>query len=91
MELVAIFAWNTQPGNGGKGKEKGRGENGVGYVKKHLLAGRDLPDFRALNPAAQQWLDTVANGRLHGETHNTPTALWHKERPALRPPPAASV
>ena len=32
----------------GKGNEKGRVEAGVGYVKKNLLSGFDIPDFNAL-------------------------------------------
>src|SRR5256885_2294687 len=75
------------PCNVGKGNEKGRVENGVGYVKKNFLAGLEMPDFSALNPAARQWLDTVANVRLHGATRETPTALWHTERPSLHPLP----
>ena len=62
-------------------------ENGVGYVKKNFLAGLAIPDFSALNPPARHWLDTVANVRLHGETREQPTALWHTERPSLRPLP----
>jgi hypothetical protein len=69
--------------NVGKGNEKGRVENGVGYVKKNFLAGLELPDFSALNPAARQWLDTVANVRLHSETRDKPVQAWHKERPYL--------
>ena len=75
------------PCNVGKGNEKGRVENGVGYVKKNFLAGLELPDFSALNPAARHWLETVANVRLHGETRAKPIALWDKERPSLRPLP----
>src|SRR6266540_3339459 len=75
------------PCNVGKGNEKGRVENGVGYVKKNFLAGLDIPDFQVLNPAARHWLDTVANVRVHGETREPPTVLWHTERPALRPVP----
>ena len=69
--------------NVGKGNEKGRVENGVGYVKKNFLAGLELPDFSALNPAARQWLDTVANVRLHSETREKPVQAWHTERPYL--------
>jgi len=47
----------------------------------------EIADFSALNPAARQWLDTIANVRLHGETRAQPTALWHKEQPSLRPLP----
>jgi len=69
----------------GKGNEKGRVENGVGYVKKNFLNGLDLLDFSAVNPAAQLWLDTIANVRLHGETHRRPVDLFKEEQPTLRP------
>ena len=75
------------PGTVGKGHEKGRVEHGGGSVTKHCLAGLALPDCSALPPAARPWLDTVAHGRLHGATRDTPTALWHTERSALRPLP----
>ncbi|HEY5866825.1 MAG TPA: IS21 family transposase [Candidatus Tectomicrobia bacterium] len=87
LDFAHHSGFTIAPCNVGKGNEKGRVENGVGYVKKNFLAGLDLPDFSALNPAARYWLDTVANVRLHGETRDTPTALWHKERPSLRPLP----
>lgn len=70
-----------------KGNEKGRVENGVGYVKKNFLAGADLPDFAAINPAARIWLDTVANVRIHGETRKKPVEMLLAERPHLLPLP----
>jgi len=73
--------------NVGKGNEKGRVENGVGYVKKNLLNGLKIPDFSAINPAARHWLDTVSNIRIHGETHQKPIDLFGKERPCLNPVP----
>jgi len=71
-----------------KGNEKGRVENGVGYVKKNLLNGLEIPSFSALNPAARQWMDTVANVRIHGETHCQPLECFAQEKPLLRPLPA---
>jgi len=47
-----------------KGNEKGRVENGVGYVKMNFLAGAELPKFAALNPAARIWLDTLNGKRI---------------------------
>src|SRR5499427_1729438 len=87
LDFATHSGFTIAPCNVGKGNEKGRVENAVGYVKKNLLAGLELPDFSALNPAARQWLDTVANVRVHSETKATPTTLWHKERPSLRPLP----
>ncbi|MGH9957589.1 MAG: Mu transposase domain-containing protein, partial [Pyrinomonadaceae bacterium] len=62
-----------------KGHEKGRVENAVGYVKKNLLNGLDLPDFSTVNPTARLWLDTIANVRIHGETRKRPIDLFNEE------------
>ena len=86
-DFAAHNGFRIVPCNVGKGNEKGRVENGVGYVKKNFLAGLDIPDFRVLNPAAKQWLDTVANVRVHGETRQKPTDLWQQEKPYLNPLP----
>src|SRR5215468_266353 len=87
LDFAMHSGFTITPCNVGKGNEKGRVENGVGYVKKNFLAGLEIPDFSALNPAARHWLDTVANVRLHGETRDKPVQAWHKERPYLRPLP----
>src|SRR5262252_1127056 len=87
LDFATHHGFTIAPCNVGKGNEKGRVENGVGYVKKNFLAGLEVPDFSALNPAARQWLDTVANVRLHSETRQQPIQAWHTERPYLRPLP----
>ncbi|RPJ36570.1 MAG: IS21 family transposase, partial [Planctomycetaceae bacterium] len=87
LDFATHHGFTIAPCNVGKGNEKGRVENGVGYVKKNFLAGLELPDFSALNPAARQWLDTVANVRLHSETREQPVQAWHKERLSLSPLP----
>lgn len=69
----------------GQGQEKGRVEAGVGYVKKNLLAGLDIPHFCVMNPAARQWLDTVANVRIHGETREPPRERFEREKAHLHP------
>ena len=67
-----------------KANEKGRVENGVGYIKKNFLAGLELPSFSAINPAAMQWLRTVANVRIHGETKRKPIDLFAEEKARLK-------
>jgi transposase len=71
----------------GKGNEKGRVENAVGYVKKNFLAGLEIVDFNHLNPAVAHWLDTVANVRIHGETGKKPLDMFEEEKPSLNPLP----
>lgn len=63
-----------------KPHEKGRVENGVGYVKKNFLHGLELSDFKLVNPAARYWLDTVANVRVHGQTQKIPEQLFAQEK-----------
>ena len=75
-----ISACNPRAGN-----EKGRVENAVGYVKKNLLAGLELPEFAALRPLAQVWVDTVADVRLHAATHQRPIDRFAEEAAELKP------
>ena len=82
------YGFTISPCNVGKGNEKGRVENAVGYVKKNFLAGLDIPDFAALEPAARQWQDTISNVRIHGVTRQKPADLMETERPYLNPLPA---
>jgi transposase len=83
LDFAGHYGFDISACNVGKGNEKGRVENGVGYVKKNLLAGLELADFAALEPAARNWLDTVANVRLHGEMREKPAVLFEKERSQL--------
>jgi len=71
----------------GQAHEKGRVENAVGYIKKNFLAGLELSDFAGVNPAARRWLDTVANGRIHGTTKRRPAELFQTEQLRLKPLP----
>ena len=68
-----------------KDNAKGRVENGVGYVKKNFLAGLQIPDFCALAPAAAQWLNDIANVRIHGETRKRPLDMFAEEKNLLIP------
>ena len=87
LDFANHYGFTIAACNVGKGNEKGRVENGVGYVKKNLLAGLDIPDFTVIHPAARHWLDTIANVRFHGETREQPVARFEKERPYLNPLP----
>ena len=70
-----------------KANEKGRVENGVGYVKKNFLSGLDIHDFSVVNPAAKHWLDTIANVRIHGKTKKKPLEVFAEEKLRLGPLP----
>jgi transposase len=85
LDFARTYGFTIAPCNVAKGNEKGRVENGIGYVKKNFLAGLDIPHFDALNPAARIWLNEVANVRIHGETRKKPTELFQEEKPHLLP------
>ena len=82
------YGFTISPCGVGQAHEKGRVENAVGYVKKNFLAGLELSDFALVNPAVRQWLNSVANVRLHGSTKRQPVELFAAERPSLKPLPA---
>lgn len=68
-----------------KGNEKGRVESAVGYVKKNLLSGLPMPSFEALQREGKEWLDKIANQRIHGETRKKPEVMFAEERLKLLP------
>jgi transposase len=90
LDFARYHGFAIVPCGVGKGNEKGRVENAVGYIKKNFLAGADLPDFTALGPAVKIWQDTIANVRIHGETHKKPLDMFVEEQPHLLPLPQNS-
>jgi transposase len=83
LDFANHYGFSISACNVGKGNEKGRVENAVGYVKKNLLAGLEIPDFAAIGPAAKHWLETVANVRIHGESRQKPVERFEQERSCL--------
>lgn len=69
-----VACWVRQP------QQKGRVENGVGYVKKNFLSSHTFTDFAQVQPAAMEWLRNVANVRKHPQTAQAPIDLHTKEK-----------
>jgi transposase len=84
LDFSRHWGFEIKPCNVRSGNEKGRVENGVGYVKKNFLAGLELPDFCAMQPAATLWMETVANVRVHESTHQRPMDRFEEERAHLK-------
>lgn len=80
LDFALHYGFQIRACGVGQPQEKGRVENGVGYVKKNFLNGLELSDLTAINAAARYWLDQVANVRVHGQTHQTPQALFAQEQ-----------
>ena len=80
IDFANHYGFTVVPCGVAKGNEKGRVESGVGYVKKNFLAGLKLPNFEALQLGGKEWLTTIANQRIHGETRKQPQELFSEER-----------
>jgi transposase len=64
---------------------KGKVENGIGYVRKNFLCGREAFDLPDLQSQFRGWLGEVANRRIHGTTHRCVAEAWDAEKPHLQP------
>lgn len=84
LDFSRHYGFDITACNVRKGNEKGIVERGVGYVKKNLLYGLDILDFSHINPACRQWLDGIANERIHGETKKKPAELFTEEKSRLQ-------
>ena len=83
LDFARHYGFEITACNVRRANEKGRVESGVGYVKKNFLRGLELTELGAIQAAAQVWLDSIANMRIHGETHRRPVDLFQEERPRL--------
>ncbi len=73
--------------NPAAGWEKGKVERGgVGYLRQNFWPLRQFTDLSDVNRQAREWLDGVANQRLHRETRQRPCERLRPD--CLRPLPA---
>jgi transposase len=71
-------------------EHKGKVERGVKYLKRSFLAGRTFRSLDEANEMALEWVLDHAGLRVHGTTQEVPLVVFEaREKPALRPLPAA--
>lgn len=70
-----------------RAKTKGKVERGVGYVEGNFWVGARFTNLADLNCQVINWLDTVANPRIHGTTKERPIDRLAIERTYLTPVP----
>jgi transposase len=67
---------------------KGKVENGVGYVKKNFfLMYQEAGSWQHYNQLAEQWLNEVADPRVHGTTGRVVSEMFAEEKDHLLPLP----
>ena len=57
-------------------QHKGKVENGVHYVQRNFMAGRDFLDLHTANEHLRTWVKERAGTREHGTTHKAPLFLF---------------
>lgn len=78
MELATHYGFEIVACNVRQPQEKGIVEKIVDYTRRNFINGRSLEPFEMLNMDIRDWLDNVANVRIHGTTQKQPVLL-HKE------------
>ena len=84
-DLARHYNFKVAPCGVRKPNEKGIVERGIGYLKKNFLNGLEKGTLAALNHAGRNWMENVANVRIHGVTKKQPAELFKAEKNAMKP------
>ena len=71
-----------------RAKTKGKVERPFRYIREDFFLGRSFRNCDDLNGQFRQWLDQVANARVHATTHRVVSEHFAEERPSLQFLPA---
>jgi len=72
-----------------RAQTKGKVERPVRYLRTNFLYGREFLGDADLAAQTETWLETTANTRLHGTTHEAPCVRFARDEQALLLPLAA--
>jgi transposase len=72
--------------NKAAGWEKGKVENSIGYIRKNFWPLRTFTHLADVNSQVGQWLEQIANKRIHRETRQSPDERFRPD--CLGPLPA---
>jgi hypothetical protein len=67
---------------------KGKVERPFRYIREDFFLGRSFRNLEDLNTQFRQWLEQVANVRVHATTRRVVAEHFAEERPKLQPLPA---
>lgn len=90
VELCKDFGCEVRACAPYRARTKGKIENGVKYVKRNALAGREFTSFAELEAHLSSWMARV-DGRVHGTTNEVPNERFEQERPRLKALPSSSI
>ena len=64
-------------------QSKGKVERAIGYIKSSFLSCEDFDDIEDIRKSSLEWLNEVANCRIHGTTGRRPDEMFEEEKPYL--------
>ncbi|MGF6178996.1 IS21 family transposase, partial [Ensifer sp. 4252] len=73
-----------------RAKTKGKVERPFSYIRQDFFLARSFRNLEDLNEQLRDWLDTVANARLHGTTQCIVNEAFAREKPELQSLPSTS-
>ena len=83
LDFADYYGFRPQACQPYRAQTKGKVENGIKYIRGNFWPGLEFTDLADLNRQALEWLNTVANVRLHGTTRAIPFERLSQEK--LRP------
>jgi transposase len=87
LELARHYGFLPRACRPYRAKTKGKVERPFRYVREDFFLARSFRNLDDLNGQLRDWLDTVANVRVHGTTQRVVAAAFAEEKPALKPLP----
>jgi transposase len=91
LDFAAHYGFEPSVGRPGHKERRGKVERPFHYLEHDFLAGRVFASWDDLNTQCRQWLDTVANVRVHGTTRRRIDDAFAEEQPCLIALPALDV
>src|SRR3954453_14148868 len=88
VELARHYGFLPKACRPYRAKTKGKVERPFGYIREAFFLARPFRNLDDLNAQLTDWLDTVANVRVHATTQRIVAEAFAEERPALKPLPA---
>jgi transposase len=87
LALAQHYGFGPRACKSYRAKTKGKVERPYRYIRQDFFLGRTFRNLEDLNAQLRNWLDSVANVRLHGTTQRLVDEHFREELPALQPLP----
>ena len=89
VDLARHYGFHPKACQPYRAKTKGKVERPFRYIREDFFLARSFRDLDDLNGQLRQWLDRVANPRVHATTRRVVNEAFAEEKPHLRPLPLA--